>query len=62
MPFPSTLTQLYVKVVHANTQTDNIDRQESNYHQQTIPIVLVRYQKTILVLDFNICALLKVTN
>ncbi|CAF1417535.1 unnamed protein product [Rotaria magnacalcarata] len=53
--------QVYVKIVHVNIEANNNNRQNINNQgqQQLMPIVFVRYQKTILVPDFNIYTLLK---
>ncbi|CAF3650282.1 unnamed protein product [Rotaria socialis] len=61
MSSPSVPPQVYVKIVHVNIETNNNNRQNINNQeqQQLMPIVFVRYQKTILVPDFNIYTLLK---
>jgi hypothetical protein len=48
MSSPSILSRSFVKLIHLH-----IDE------QQILPIVFVRYQKSILIPDFNICTLLK---
>ena len=48
--------------MHVDIQTNSDYTREHNNQQQLIPIIFVRYQKTILIPDFNICALLKMIN
>ena len=57
MSSPSNSPRSYVKLMHVDIQTNSNHNQ-----QQLIPIIFVRYQKTILIPDFNICALLKMIN
>jgi hypothetical protein len=59
MSSPSSLPRPYVKLVHVNIETD---KEECKNQQQLFPIIFVRYQKTILIPDFNICSLLKMIN
>lgn len=56
MSSPSTLSKIYVKMIYIN-----IDNTQ-DYNNQQIPMIFVLYQKTILVPDFNIVAMLKLIN
>ncbi|CAF3686497.1 unnamed protein product [Rotaria sp. Silwood1] len=58
MSSPSTSPYIYVKVIQAHIETNTMNRQKYNNPPQLVPIVFVRYQKTILVPDFNINTLL----
>lgn len=62
MSSPSTVPRLYIKVIHVNIEPNTFDRREYHNQQQRLPIIFVRYQKTILMPDFNICTLLKIIN
>ena len=65
MSSPSTSARSYVKVLYVNIETNTFNRGEYNNQQkqpQILPIIFVRYQKTILIPDFNICTLLKIVN
>ncbi|CAF1144863.1 unnamed protein product [Adineta steineri] len=58
----SALPRSYVKLIHVNLDTTIPNRQEYNNRQQMLPIIFVRYKKTILIPDFNIYTLLHAIN